>query len=103
MLDDVLDASHDLEKRIGAADKAKLDEYLTNVREVERRTQVAEKWLDQPTPAAPAGPGQPNFLKEPILAIAPAGVALSGPARLSAHSRSSSPGRPHAPPTGPSG
>ena len=60
VLDDVLDASHDLEKRIGATDKAKLDEYLTNVREVERRTQVTEKWLDQPTPAAPAGTKPPS-------------------------------------------
>ena len=60
VLDDVLDASHALEKRLGTADKAKLDEYLTNVREVERRTQVAEKWLDHPAPAAPPGAKAPS-------------------------------------------
>lgn len=60
VLDDVLDASHSLEQRIGAADKSKLDEFLSNVREVERRTQVAGKWLDQPAPAAPAGTKPPS-------------------------------------------
>jgi hypothetical protein len=54
VLDDVLDSARDLERHIGSQDKAKLDEYLTNVREVERRTQVSEKWLDHPAPAVPS-------------------------------------------------
>jgi Protein of unknown function (DUF1552) len=60
ILDDVLDAAHDLDRRLGTQDKAKLDEYLTHVREVERRTQVADKWLDQPAPAAPTGAKAPS-------------------------------------------
>jgi hypothetical protein len=60
VLDDVLDSAKDLEKRIGSQDKAKLDEYLTNLREVERRTQVSEKWLDQPAPSVPDGAKAPS-------------------------------------------
>jgi hypothetical protein len=60
VLDDVLESAKDLEKRIGNQDKAKLDEYLTNLREVERRTQVSEKWLDQPAPSVPEGAKAPS-------------------------------------------
>lgn len=60
VLDDVLGAARNLERRLGNEDRAKVDEYLTHVREVERRTQVAGKWLDQPAPAVPAGAKAPS-------------------------------------------
>ena len=59
ILDWVLASSARLSKRLGAADRARLDDYLDNVREVERRIQVVEasNSLGEPRdlPAAPAG------------------------------------------------
>jgi hypothetical protein len=40
--------------RLGSADRSKLDEYLTAVRQVEERTRRAEEWLDVPKPGVPA-------------------------------------------------
>lgn len=60
VLDDVLGSVRTLEQRIGNHDRAKLDEYLTHVREVERRTQVTGQWLDRPAPSAPAGTRAPS-------------------------------------------
>ncbi len=47
----------DLEGGLGSADRARLDEYFTHVREVERRIQLTEKQADSdlPIPAAPIG------------------------------------------------
>jgi len=47
----------DLTGGLGAADRGRLDEYLTHVREVERRIQFTEKQAasDLPVPAAPVG------------------------------------------------
>lgn len=50
----VLDANlaevHRLEHKIGAADKGRLEQYLTSVREAEIRTRRADAWLDTPLP-----------------------------------------------------
>ena len=40
-----------LEKKMGAADKGRVDQYLTSVREAEIRTRRADAWLDTPLPA----------------------------------------------------
>jgi hypothetical protein len=40
-----------LEQRMGAADKGRLEQYLTSVREAEIRTRRADAWLDTPLPA----------------------------------------------------
>lgn len=40
-----------LEQAMGAADKGRLDQYLTSVREAEIRTRRADAWLDTPLPA----------------------------------------------------
>jgi len=47
----------DLERGLGSGDRTRLDEYLTHVREVERRIQFTEKQADSdlPIPAAPVG------------------------------------------------
>jgi hypothetical protein len=50
VLDAVLDQAHSLNRRLGSADRVKLDEYLTSVREVERRVARREEWLDRPKP-----------------------------------------------------
>jgi hypothetical protein len=39
-----------LEKKMGAADKGRMEQYLTSVRETEIRTQRADAWLDTPLP-----------------------------------------------------
>jgi hypothetical protein len=50
VLDANLDAVRKLEQKMGAADKGRLDQYLTSVREVEIRTKRADAWLDTPLP-----------------------------------------------------
>ena len=40
-----------LEQAMGAADKGRLDQYLTSVREAEIRTRRADAWLDTPLPS----------------------------------------------------
>lgn len=40
-----------LEKNMGTADKGRLNQYLTSVREAEIRTRRADAWLDTPLPA----------------------------------------------------
>lgn len=51
----VLDANlaevRQLEKKMGTADKGRLTQYLTSVREAEIRTRRADAWLDTPLPA----------------------------------------------------
>ena len=38
---------------LGAADRNKLDQYLTSVRDVERRLQISQEWVDRPKPKSP--------------------------------------------------
>ena len=50
----VLDANltevHKLKKKMGKADKGRMEQYLTSVREAEIRTRRADRWLDTPLP-----------------------------------------------------
>ncbi len=50
VLDDNLAEVHRLEQKMGAADKGRLEQYLTSVREAEIRTRRADAWLDTPLP-----------------------------------------------------
>ncbi len=54
MLDLVLDHSRSMRSRLGAHDRTKLDEYLTSVRQIERRVGRSQQWLDVPKPNVPA-------------------------------------------------
>ncbi|HEX8914963.1 MAG TPA: DUF1552 domain-containing protein [Humisphaera sp.] len=51
----VLDANlaevRQLEQKMGSADRGRMDQYLTSVREAEIRTRRADAWLDTPLPA----------------------------------------------------
>jgi hypothetical protein len=40
-----------LEQKMGAADKGRMEQYLSSVREAEIRTRRADSWLDTPLPA----------------------------------------------------
>lgn len=48
IIDEVLSEAGDLNRRLGANDRKKMDEYLTSVREVERMTERAKHWQNTP-------------------------------------------------------
>jgi Protein of unknown function (DUF1552) len=54
MLDFVGDQSRRLNKSLSAADQKRLDEYLSSVRELEKRLQNAESWEYKPKPKVDA-------------------------------------------------
>jgi hypothetical protein len=57
LLDSVLGEASALQRTLPASDRSRLDQYLTDVREIERRIQKAGKALsaDLPVPATPTG------------------------------------------------
>jgi hypothetical protein len=57
LLDSVMSEASALQRRLPASDRSRLDQYLTDVREIERRVQKAGQQLsdDLPIPAAPTG------------------------------------------------
>src|SRR5690606_19448936 len=57
LLDLVAGRTRELERTLGPADRVRLDEYLSTVREVERRVEMAEKrdWTGIEIPEAPIG------------------------------------------------
>ncbi len=50
MLDLVLEHSKSLKRNLGRQDQRKLDEYLSSVRQIEKRVERSESWLDIPKP-----------------------------------------------------
>lgn len=50
MLDLMLDYSRSLNRRLGGQDRRKLDDYMTSVREIEKRVERSQAWLDVPKP-----------------------------------------------------
>ncbi|GDY09967.1 hypothetical protein LBMAG52_34530 [Planctomycetia bacterium] len=61
ILDAILDEARSLGGQLGQDDRGRLEQYLTSVREVEVRTQRADKWLDTPRPKiAPADQSKLN-------------------------------------------
>jgi len=75
ILDFVLEDARQLSGRLGATDRRKLDEYMTSVREVERRIEQSEKFAaarpDYPKPeGVPADYGQHVRLMFDIMALA---------------------------------
>ena len=53
VLDALRESAGALSRTLNVADRNKLDQYLTSVRDVERRLQMSREWLDQPKPKAP--------------------------------------------------
>lgn len=58
ILDDVRDQAASLQSQLGADDRDKLDEYITSVRELERRLVKDETWCKTPKPKVDAAPPQ---------------------------------------------
>ncbi|MFK7818743.1 MAG: DUF1552 domain-containing protein [Planctomycetaceae bacterium] len=53
ILDSVLNEAKSLSKRVNKEDKAKLDEYFTSIRDVEKRLDARQQWAGSPKPKAP--------------------------------------------------
>jgi len=53
VLDALRDSASALGQTLNAVDRDKLDQYLTSVRDVERRLQMSKAWLDRPKPNSP--------------------------------------------------
>jgi hypothetical protein len=60
ILDIVTDDARRLQAKLGRKDQQKLDEYLTSVREIERRVEVSEHFGTLPDPQATAPDGIPG-------------------------------------------
>jgi hypothetical protein len=58
ILDAVGEQARSMQADVGAGDREKLDEYLTSVRELERRLHAAEEWSQKPKPKVEAKPPQ---------------------------------------------
>lgn len=56
IMDTVMAEAKRFENRVGAADKEKLDEYYTSVREMEERMLKSEAWVQKPKPKVDAKP-----------------------------------------------
>ena len=73
ILDLVLDQSKDLRRNLGTADRRKLDEYETSVRDVELRVERSRAWLEVPLPDVDASSialdADPDGAKDYIAAI----------------------------------
>ncbi|MCC6320726.1 MAG: DUF1552 domain-containing protein [Phycisphaerales bacterium] len=68
ILDLVMEDSRRMERRLGAGDRRKLDEFQTSIREIERRIQRARAEIDHPParPDRPAPAGIPRSFAEHI-------------------------------------
>lgn len=53
ILDTVLPQAKTLDRNLNPADRDKLDEYLTSVRDVEKRIELRANWIDTPKPEPP--------------------------------------------------
>lgn len=60
VLDRITESTRLLNARLGANDRRTLDEYLTGLREVEKRVKTARKWAERPPIAPPAGATRPT-------------------------------------------
>jgi hypothetical protein len=64
ILDFVMEDAQSLQRQMTARDKQKLDEYLTSVREIEKRIQGAERFGAPPDPAVDTPAGIPTSYRE---------------------------------------
>jgi len=60
IMDTVQDEVRSFTRRVGAADREKLDEYFTSVRELEQRLAKSEAWAHKPKPKIDVKPPRDN-------------------------------------------
>ncbi len=53
ILDSIREEAKHLSRQVNQEDKDKLNEYLTSVRDVEKRLELRQRWTSQPKPRAP--------------------------------------------------
>lgn len=53
ILDSVMEEANSLSRKVNKEDKDKLAEYLSSVRDVEKRLELRQRWTTQPKPKAP--------------------------------------------------
>lgn len=56
ILDTINDRARTLQRQLGPRDQEKFDQYLTSVRELERRLQLSEAWAKKPKPTVDVPP-----------------------------------------------
>ncbi len=56
IMDTVQDEARSFSRRVGAADREKLDEYFGSVRELEQRLVTSEAWARKPKPKVDVPP-----------------------------------------------
>jgi hypothetical protein len=70
IMDTVADQTKSLERNVGAADRARLDQYMTGVRDLEQRLVSASEWETKPKPvvreAPPVDPADPKAYMEKV-------------------------------------
>jgi hypothetical protein len=66
LLDSVVGEAAALQRKLPASDRSRLDQYLTDVREIERRVQKAGQQLSDDLPVPPAPTGVPRDVEEHI-------------------------------------
>ena len=70
VLDALLEDARSVQRRLGTADLAKLDEYFQGVRDIETRLAKEERWLGAAKPAAPLPqPGEGLVGREEVLVV----------------------------------
>lgn len=70
ILDTVADRAATLQAKLGHADRDRIDQYFTSVREVERRLLAAEEWEGKPKPKVDApAPKDGEYLLEKLAAM----------------------------------
>jgi hypothetical protein len=70
ILDVVANRASELKKKLGKADKERMDQYFTSVREVERRLEAAGEWEQKPKPKVDAPPPKDSeYLLEKIASM----------------------------------
>lgn len=50
LLDSIKEQAAALQRQVGSADRARLDQYFTSIRELEERIKVEGEWIDRPKP-----------------------------------------------------
>ena len=70
IMDTVADQTKSLEQNIGPTDRARLDQYMTGVRDLEQRLASASEWEQKPKPvvneAAPVDPADPKAYMDKV-------------------------------------
>jgi hypothetical protein len=63
LLDSIKEQAAALQRQLGTADRARLDQYFTSIRDLEERIKIEGEWMDRPKPKVPRpdfGQGSPR-------------------------------------------